>query len=51
MELANNSYSAGWHTLNFDASNLTSGIYIYSISVSGNNGKKFVDSKKMILLK
>ncbi len=51
IELARNNFGAGWHTVNFDASQLTSGIYIYTINAVGNNGKKFVDSKKMILLK
>ena len=51
LDLAKGNYSAGWHTINFDASQLTSGIYIYSISAHGSQGKNFVQSKKMILLK
>ncbi len=44
-------YSAGNHELNFNASNLSSGIYIYRIDASGQNGKVFSSSKKMILMK
>jgi hypothetical protein len=39
-------YSAGTYELKYDASGLSSGTYIYSIS----NGQKII-SKKMILLK
>jgi len=44
-------YSAGNHELIFDASNLSSGIYIYRIDANGQNGKLFSSSKKMILMK
>jgi len=44
--LVNESKTAGTYTVNFDASNLTSGIYFYKIS-SGS----FTETKKMILLK
>jgi len=45
-ELVNGSLSAGYHSVTFDASYLTSGIYIYRIS-AGNN----VSVKKMMLMK
>ena len=45
-ELANGIKEAGIHTINFDASKLNSGVYIYSIEADG-----FVQSRKMILLK
>ena len=45
-ELLNQDLSAGVHTVNFDASNLASGTYIYRIQAGS-----FVQSKKMILLK
>ena len=45
-ELVNKELSAGRHSINFDASNLASGMYIYTLS-SG----KYVSSKKMMLLK
>ena len=45
---------AGNHQLNFDASKLTSGVYIYRITAdnhSQSSGQSFVQSKKMLLLK
>ena len=45
-ELVNGEMAAGNHTVNFNASNLVSGIYIYKIT-AGN----FVSVKKMMLLK
>ncbi len=45
-ELINQNMSAGYHNINFDASSLSSGLYLYRIS-AGN----FVDVKKMLLLK
>ena len=44
--LVNADYVAGTHTVNFDASSLSSGVYIYTLS-SGD----FLAAKKMILLK
>ncbi len=44
--LASGSFSSGRHTINFDASNIPSGVYIYSLSTS-----KYSESKKMLLLK
>ncbi|MEW5842350.1 MAG: T9SS type A sorting domain-containing protein [Bacteroidota bacterium] len=44
--LVNGNESAGTHNVNFDASKLTSGVYIYTINAGG-----FVQSKKMLLLK
>jgi hypothetical protein len=38
--------NAGTHDVNFDASNLASGTYVYMITA-----KDFVQSKKMILIK
>ena len=43
--------AAGEHSFNFNASRLSSGVYIYSIHAAGVNGKNFVSSKKMMLLK
>ena len=45
-ELVNGELSAGNHTVDFNATNLASGTYIYRIQ-AGN----FVESKKMVLLK
>ena len=50
-QIIRNSYSPGTYNINFDASQLTSGMYIYSIVATGNSGKQFVESKKLILLK
>ena len=44
--LVNEVRNAGSHEVNFDASNLASGMYIYSIEAG-----EFISSKKMILLK
>ena len=41
------SLGSGRHIYQFDASNLSSGLYFYSLSVNG----KLLDTKKMILLK
>jgi hypothetical protein len=39
----------GTHEFNFDASSLSSGIYLYTIQGTGTNGQNFVASQKMIL--
>lgn len=44
--LLNETMSAGVYNVNFDASKLSSGVYIYTL-----NAGKFFDSKKMTLLK
>ena len=44
--LAEGTYQAGYHELNFNAANLSSGIYIYRIESDA-----FVQVKKMILLR
>ncbi len=45
-QLVNNELTAGTHIASFDASNLASGIYYYSIEVNG-----YRDMKKMILIR
>lgn len=45
-ELINNVQNAGGHTVEFNAQNLSSGIYYYKLESNG-----FVDTKKMILVK
>jgi hypothetical protein len=45
-KLAEGTYEAGYHQLNFDAADLTSGVYIYRIESDA-----FVQVKKMILLR
>ena len=44
--LQNGMQTAGWHNVNFDASNLSSGIYLYRLQTEGT-----VEVKKMILMK
>ena len=44
--LVNNSQEAGTHQVTFDASNLASGLYIYTL-----NAGDFSSSKKMMLMK
>lgn len=45
-ELVNSKMTAGYHTVSFDASNLTSGIYFYRIQTD-----KFESIRKMMLIK
>jgi hypothetical protein len=44
--LVDGNRTAGYHKVTFDASRLTSGVYIYTI-----NAGKFIQSKKMLLMK
>jgi len=48
--LVNEVKEAGYHQVSFDASQLTSGTYIYTIRVSAGESS-FTDTKKMILVK
>jgi hypothetical protein len=52
-ELINETKDAGYHQVNFDASNLASGLYFYRISVrqDGSSTVSFEDTKKMMLVK
>ncbi|MCB9391370.1 MAG: T9SS type A sorting domain-containing protein [Calditrichaeota bacterium] len=45
--LVNGLQSAGRHTVSFDASNLTSGLYFYTVKI----GNEFTATKKMLLVK
>ncbi|MCK6605831.1 MAG: T9SS type A sorting domain-containing protein [Ignavibacteriaceae bacterium] len=49
--LTEGNFQAGTHNLNFNASNLTSGVYVYTIEASGIDGTNFKSTKKMILNK
>ncbi|REL32818.1 T9SS C-terminal target domain-containing protein [Rhodohalobacter sp. SW132] len=44
--LADEQKTAGWHTVNFDASALSSGIYLYRIQAGG-----FTETRKLTLMK
>lgn len=45
--IGNSRYTAGSHTVNFNASYLPSGMYIYQLFADGN----LIETKKMILIK
>ncbi len=45
-EIANSEFSSGYHSVNYNASDLASGVYFYRIEAGS-----FVQSKKMILMK
>ncbi len=45
--LVNGTMNAGRHTVNFDATNLTSGLYFYTVKI----GNEFTATKKMLLVK
>jgi hypothetical protein len=49
--LLNSNVLAGSHNVNFDASSLNSGVYLYRIEATGIDGSNFIDVKKMILTK
>jgi hypothetical protein len=49
--LVNTNLVAGAQTVNFDASALNSGVYLYRIEAAGIDGTNFIDVKKMILTK
>jgi hypothetical protein len=49
--LLNSNFVAGSHQVNFDASSLNSGVYLYRIEATGIDGTNFVDVKKMTLTK
>lgn len=51
LTLVNNNFTAGSHEVEFDASNLNSGVYFYRIEADGVDGQKFSSVKKMILSK
>ena len=46
MELVNGQKSAGYHTATFDASGLSSGVYLYKLTTPS-----FIQVKKMLLIK
>jgi len=50
-EITNAEFAAGRHFLDFNASNFSSGTYIYTVSAEGVDGSKFLQSNKMILIK
>ena len=52
VELVNQDQQAGYYSVNFGASKLASGVYIYRIAATEKaSGKNFSSIKKMMLLK
>ncbi|HCA41720.1 MAG TPA: hypothetical protein DEP28_00545 [Bacteroidetes bacterium] len=52
ITLANSIYSQGIHSVRFDGTGLSSGIYFYKMNmINIESGEKFSDMKKMILVK
>jgi hypothetical protein len=51
VTLINGNVTAGRQEINFDASNLNSGVYFYQIKATGIDGTDFNSVKKMILTK
>src|SRR5690554_4082412 len=49
--LVNSNMSAGFHEVNFDAQNLSSGVYIARIYATGTSGEVFSHELKMQLVK
>ena len=49
--LVKKEFSTGNHSVNFDASHLSNGIYYYTLNAQGNDGEGFVSTKKMVLMK
>ncbi len=43
--------NAGEHSVRFDASEMPTGIYFYTLEARGTDGSSFISSKKMMLLK
>jgi len=51
VTLVDGNLAAGEHEINFNASSLNSGVYLYQINAEGSNGQRFSSVKKMILSK
>ncbi len=49
--LVNENLKAGLHTVDFNASSFNSGIYFYNIVAENSDGKNFVSTRKMVLMK
>ncbi|MCF8317083.1 MAG: T9SS type A sorting domain-containing protein, partial [Ignavibacteriales bacterium] len=50
-EAVNGSFSSGLYEVSFNASDLTSGVYFYTIDAKGFDGTSYSTVRKMILMK
>lgn len=50
-QLTNQNFTAGNHSVNFNASKLSSGLYFYVLKATGVDGSSFTATKKMMLMK
>jgi len=50
-KITERNFEAGTHNLQFNATELSSGTYIYKLEANGVNGANFTSTKKMIILK
>ncbi|MFI5237188.1 MAG: T9SS type A sorting domain-containing protein [Ignavibacteriales bacterium] len=50
-DLVNKEMKTGVHEEVFDATNFSSGFYFYIVEAKGTDGTKYIDTKKMILLR
>jgi len=49
--LVNQNLAVGTYKIDFDGTNLSSGVYFFRISVEGTQNEKWIESKKMMLVK
>jgi hypothetical protein len=49
--LVNGNLGVGSHSVDFDASGFISGIYFYTIKTENSDGKNYISTKKMVLMK
>lgn len=50
-DLVNNNMTAGFYSYDFNASDLSSGVYFYKIQVNGEKGVQYINTKRMVLVK
>lgn len=49
--LVNSFVNTGSYSVDFDGNNLASGIYFYKLEAIGNEGQRFISTKRMVLVK
>ena len=49
--LVDEARTAGSYTVQFNGASLASGVYFYRVYIAGDDGKNFVSTKKMVLMK